>query len=185
MFSNQVLADLFTLVTNSHNICGVTKVITIDGPAGSGKTTLANELSNKLGECPIVHMDDLYGGWNQDLISELPNRIIKTILWPLQNKTAPSYFRFDWHENRFTENIALPVSEFLILEGVGSGHPQLHEFAALTIWIEADPKLLLDRLVARDGEALRAELVKWQTHEAAYFAQLQVKQLADVRISGD
>ncbi len=44
-------------------------IIVIDGRAGSGKSTLALDLQNELfraGESMprLIHMDDLYDGWN-------------------------------------------------------------------------------------------------------------------------
>ncbi|MDP1706768.1 MAG: hypothetical protein Q8L36_03020, partial [bacterium] len=46
--------------------CGNTHVLAIDGRAGSGKTTLANDLSLALSaKSPVslIHMDEIYGGW--------------------------------------------------------------------------------------------------------------------------
>src|SRR5690606_19861061 len=47
--------------------CGEVTVVLVDGPAGSGKTTLAAALEAAAGErgtgCTVVHMDDLYAGW--------------------------------------------------------------------------------------------------------------------------
>ncbi len=45
-------------------------VIAIDGPAGAGKTTLATNLALALAQdlrVQIIHMDDLYDGWDNAL----------------------------------------------------------------------------------------------------------------------
>ena len=39
------LSAVKAAIDNSNALCGDTKIVTIDGPAGSGKTTLANELA--------------------------------------------------------------------------------------------------------------------------------------------
>lgn len=41
---------------------GGTRVVAVDGPAGSGKSTFAARLSAALG-APVVHLDDLIPGW--------------------------------------------------------------------------------------------------------------------------
>lgn len=185
MFNEEILNDLVNRIAKSEKLCGVTRVITIDGPAGSGKTTLANQLSAKLLGCPVVHMDDLYNGWKQDLIGELADRITNQILIPLSDQQPGHYLRYDWHLGKFAESVIVSATNFLILEGVGSGHPKLHDRASLNIWVEANPQVLLGRLIKRDGQALQDELVKWQAHEARYFEQMSIKQLADVALSGD
>src|SRR5262245_52752501 len=43
-------------------------LVVVDGPAGSGKTTLADQLAPRVGDgsggrAQVVHMDDLYEGW--------------------------------------------------------------------------------------------------------------------------
>ena len=49
-------------------------IIAIDGPAGAGKTTLATNIHLALYPnytSTIIHMDDLYNGWDKALSSEL------------------------------------------------------------------------------------------------------------------
>ena len=41
-----------------------TPVVCVDGPAGSGKTTLAAALAASRPAATVVHMDDLYPGWD-------------------------------------------------------------------------------------------------------------------------
>lgn len=185
MFDDSLIDQLVSKVIAAGKFCGRTKVITIDGPAGSGKTTLAAKLSSALSDCPVVHMDDLYSGWNQDLHVELAHRITTEILTPISKEKPAIYKKYDWADEKFKLNEKVDVSDYLILEGVGAGHPEINNRAVLNIWIEANAKTLLDRLVRRDGEHLREQLVKWQTHEARYFEQLSVKDRADVVLSGD
>jgi uridine kinase len=39
------LTDVISAINNSSALCGNSRIVTIDGPAGSGKTTLANEIA--------------------------------------------------------------------------------------------------------------------------------------------
>ena len=44
-----------------------TRLVCVDGPAGSGKTTFAGRLAAALGAgTAVLHMDDLYAGWTLD-----------------------------------------------------------------------------------------------------------------------
>jgi cytidylate kinase len=179
------VGDIVDQVRAADVICGSTRVITIDGPAGSGKTTLAASLAAALADCQIIHMDDLYDGWSQDLDRELAERIETSILERLRLGSQPRYRRYDWHVQAFTDFVAVPRSTYLILDGVGSGNPSLRECIALAIWIESDPQSLVGRVLDRDGGHLRDDMLRWQQHESNYFAAHGVKQAADLHLRGD
>lgn len=185
MSSQQQIFEIAAKIKSCTKFCGRTRVVSIDGPAGSGKSTLAQYLSFELENCQIVHMDDLYDGWKQDLLSEFPIRIDSWILTPLQFKLTGHYLKYNWHHKKFDQIVSVSPNPFLILEGVGSGHPLLSTKISLKIWIEANPNLLLKRLVDRDGELMRDDLVKWQKHEANYFNQAKVREKSDLIVSGD
>ena len=59
--------DIVDLVLSRKPTCGSTRVLAVDGPAGSGKTTLGgrvcDELTSRGHQAVLVHMDDLYDGW--------------------------------------------------------------------------------------------------------------------------
>ena len=52
------LSKVASAIENSAALCGETKIVTIDGPAGSGKTTLATELASQFsktfGEVSVI-----------------------------------------------------------------------------------------------------------------------------------
>jgi cytidylate kinase len=72
----------------------------------------------------------------------------------------------------------------VIIEGVGSGHSSLRENVSLAIWVEADDELLLDRVVQRDGEAVRNEMLSWKARERAYFELHDVRNAAQIHLQG-
>ena len=166
-------------------LCGTTRVITIDGPAGSGKTTLAAALAQELGECAVVHMDDLYEGWSQDLNQDLAERIQNWILTPLELGHDAQHLKYDWIVNAFNEIVAVPRTPFLILEGVGSGNSKLRHYVTLAMWIESDSQLLVERVVERDGEQLRDKIIRWQELESQFHALHKVKDSAHLQLRGD
>jgi len=179
------ITEIADKVRTTTALCASTRVVTIDGPAGSGKSTLANALAHELGDCAVVHMDDMYEGWSQDLNNDLAERIQKWILDPISHGEDAQHMKYDWYVGRFCETVIVPCSKFLILEGVGSGNSQLRNFVSCAVWIESDPDLLVDRVVARDGEELRSEIMRWQIREAEYFALHKVKENAQIRLRGD
>ena len=48
------LTYLKNFVESSNSYCGNSKIISIDGPAGSGKTTLSKSLQNKFLNCFVI-----------------------------------------------------------------------------------------------------------------------------------
>lgn len=185
MFDRKLIKGLAEQIALTLPQCGSTRVVTIDGPAGSGKTTLGSALAEELGDCQLVHMDDLYEGWQQDLVNVLPERINSWILVPLSNGLPGQYLKYNWYSGKYDEIVAVPVTRYLILEGVGSGNTKLNSQTSFNIWVEANSANLLDRLVQRDGKEMLPRLTLWQRHEAEYFDLVPVRTSADVLIKGD
>lgn len=164
--------------------CNAVRLVTIDGPAGSGKTQLAARLLAELGDASVIHMDDLYEGWSKALDPVLFDRIRAWITTPLLNGLAPQHLVFDWVTNSYGSWKTLPKASIVILEGVGSGNSEIRNYVSQSIWIEADPELLLDRVVQRDGEIVRDEMLIWKAREAAYFELHNVKGAAAIHLRG-
>jgi len=160
---------------------GGTRLVCVDGPAGSGKTTFGRLLAAAL-DAPLVHMDDLYAGWT---LVGAGARLAAGVLRPLRAGRPGSYHRYDWHAGAFAASpTVVPVAVGLVVEGCGSSPPALDPFTTLQVWVEAPAGLRLDRGVARDGEPLRAEWLRWQQREAALFAAERTRERADLRVDG-
>lgn len=163
---------------------GQTRLICVDGPAGSGKTTFATRLGAEL-QAPIVHMDDLYEGWDGAFSPHLVERIDAWILTPLRHGVPARHLRYDWLADRFGDWIDLPDAPHLILEGVRSADRGVREHAALVAWVESAPALRLDRVIDRDGEAIRPAMLTFQEREAEHFERQQTRAAADLIVRGD
>src|SRR5689334_11082023 len=96
---------------------GAGRLICVDGPAGSGKTTLAADLAALSGAL-VVHLDDMYEGWGGLL--RAADRV-DSLLLPLARGEPGSYRRWDWHAGDWAETVSVPPVPLLVLEGVGSG----------------------------------------------------------------
>ena len=185
------LFDLSTIraaIENSDALCGNTKIVTIDGPAGSGKTTLANELAVELrnsgGAMSVVHLDELYEGWTGALDQKLFDRIEAWILVPIRCGLVPKFLKYDWFQGKYASWAELPLTPIVIIEGVGSGHSALREYVSQAIWVEADDDLLLNRVIQRDGEIVREEMLIWKDRERTYFELHEVKNAAHIHLRG-
>lgn len=159
-------------------------IITIDGPAGSGKTTLAKKIARNFDDAPIVHMDSLYAGWDNALSADLWHRLKHIVVTPwLREKTA-TFEAYNWHESSFSNVETVHTHQLLIIEGVGASHPSIRELAALSIWVEAPQHLLLNRVLNRDGIHIRDHMLAWQTAEQQYFDEHDIATQSDVSYLG-
>ncbi len=161
--------------------CGSTRVVCIDGPAGSGKTTLAGRLASAVGGAPVVHLDDLYEGWHQDLGAPLASSLRRWLLDPWAQGRPGRFPRYDWaadaYGSEWTEVAAAPVA---ILEGCGSASRLVRSSATVVVWVQADPEVRLRRGLRRDGEAMAAQWPGWQRREARHFEADGTRAAADV-----
>ena len=158
--------------------------LAIDGVAGSGKTTLASRLCGDLKSCQVVHMDDLYEGWNDPLSQRLTAKVIRELLEPFNKQIPIRYQKFDWILNRFDKFEDLKTSNILILEGVGSGQREFRKYLSKTIWVEYDPSQGFDRVIARDGEGIKGEMVNFLLDQNKHFIAELTKNASDYTISG-
>ena len=182
------LSKIQVAIEASSALCGDTKIVTIDGPAGSGKTTLATELSIALadssGAMSVIHLDELYEGWDGALDAKLFERISAWILTPISNGLNPKHLKYDWYQDKFTTWSEVPLTSVVIIEGVGSGHASMRQSVSQAIWVEADEDLLLDRVIQRDGESIRDEMLIWKVREQTYFDSNEVKSAAHIQVIG-
>ncbi len=164
--------------------CGPSRVVCIDGPAGSGKSTLADRLSRALGSAPVVHTDDLYEGWRQDLGRPLAARVEAWLLVPWSAGLPGRHLAFDWVADRYREWVEVPPAPVLILEGCGSGSALIRRFASAVIWVEAPTPERMRRGLQRDGAAMEAQWRAWQAKEDAHFAEDATAAAAMVWVDG-
>lgn len=177
-----------------------TPIILVDGRTGSGKTTFAGELQNRLfqkGESAprVIHMDDLYEGW--DGLQAGVDYLIRQILAPLARREGASWQEYDWTAT----DPATPGKigarsgtwrEFrggtpLIIEGVGSLSRVAAEQADVTVWLEADQEVRQNRIASRNaaGDGDGSWFAMWSAQEADFYAREKSDEIADLVIDAN
>ena len=156
---------------------GDTRLLAIDGPAGSGKTTLARAVADRL-DAPLVRMDDLYPGW--DGLFAVSEEVL-ALLTPLASRRTGSYRRYDWGVGAYRETHHVEPVPVLVLEGVGAGNRAWSDWISVLVWVEAGSRdERLRRGLERDGAHARAHLERWMVDEQRLFAEEGTRDRADL-----
>ena len=175
---NEALRDLFSESAKPL-------VLAIDGPAGSGKSTLASEIARAFAgtyDIEVIHLDELYNGWDDALSEELFLRISQLTAAQRAGK-ATDLAIYDWSAAAFSGSREVKAVQLLIIEGVGSSNHLLHANLTTSIWLDIDQNIGLARVLERDGDEIHDEMVKWQKMESEYFARDLTRERADFILS--
>jgi hypothetical protein len=162
--------------------CGATRLVCVDGPSGAGKTTLAARLAAALGDAPVLHMDDLYPGW--DGLGAAVPLLHDQVVAPLAAGRAARYRPYDWHRGEFDRPRELGTPPVLVVEGAGCGARAIAAHAVLLVWIEAPRDERYRRGIDRDGETYRPHWERWARQEDAHYAAEGSAERADIRVDG-
>jgi uridine kinase len=160
-------------------------LLAIDGPAGAGKTTFAAKLEAELsvdGTVRVIHMDDLYNGWDNALsnpLSEILDRI----------STAHIAGRkfvikiFNWHIMQFDREEIVTPTDYLIIEGVGAAQQIVRETGATTYWLDIEPEVGLQRVLDRDGAHFEVQMRQWQIDQDKHFARDETRENCEFKLT--
>lgn len=115
-------------------------LIAIEGFGGSGKTTLAAALANKLGRAYVIHMDDFIvkekltePSWDKGSFDR--ERLERQVLRPLRDGRAASYQKLIWANNSLSDYVTIPSAKYIIIEGISSYHPDIAHYYDWKIWV--------------------------------------------------
>jgi len=145
----------------------------LDGPAGAGKTTYAAKLEAELSvnaSVKVIHMDDLYNGWDNALsnaLSEILDRISTAHLAGREFVIK----KFNWSTMHFDSEERITPTDFLIIEGVGAAQQIVRESGAITYWLDIEPEIGLQRVLDRDGAHIEVQMRQWQIDQDKHFAR--------------
>jgi uridine kinase len=161
---------------------GPGRLVCVDGPAGSGKTTLAAAVADVVPGTQVVHCDELLQGWRG-----LPGlaTTVRRMLAPLAAGEPGQWVRWDWYVDAWAETHTVEPGGLLVVEGVGSWSPGIADLVGVLVWVEAESSLRLERGLARDGEAMRPQWEQWRLDEDELFQRLGTRRHADLVVSTD
>ena len=174
--SEDLAACVLDLARTRPPTLGAGRLICVDGPAGSGKTSLAAELAARAA-APVVHMDDLYDGW--DGLATVAEHL-SGLLRPLAEGRPGSYRRYDWHAGRYAETVTVDPAPLLVVEGVGSGDRSTADLCTVLVVVTAPDEVRLERGLARDGEVMREDWLGWMSAEREHLAREGTQDRADL-----
>lgn len=166
-------------------------VIAIDGPAASGKTTLAARLASRCG-AQVLHMDDYFlqphqrtperyaePGGNVDR-----ERFLSEALLPLSRGEAYMRRRFDCGSMTLLEGEAAQPAALTIVEGSYSLHPALSPYYDLRVLLDVSPEQQSARILARSGvEKHRQFIERWIPLESHYFTETHIEERCDMQLA--
>jgi uridine kinase len=161
-------------------------LITIDGVAGAGKTTLAKYMAEEYKERAsvyVIHMDDLYDGWIDPLGKALSEKL-ESIAQAHIAGACLELTQYDWQNCRPGHLFTIPSVEMLILEGVGSGQRAIREFVDTKIWINLEPIVGLRRVLARDGYEIEEQMRGFMEAQLNHFIEEGTRDAADFHLNG-
>ena len=152
------------------------QLLCIDGRAGSGKSTVAEQIAATVG-ATVVHTDDLCLGW--DGLAEVPG-LLAELLRPLAEGRSGRYRRYDWVAQQVGEDVVVAPAPLLIIEGVGAGARTLRPWRTALLWLECPAPRRRQRALARDGDAFAPYWDAWAEAEDRYLSEEADRSEADL-----
>jgi hypothetical protein len=163
---------------------GALRLVTVDGFSGAGKTQLAGALAAALGGAPVVHLDDLYPGWD-GLAAAVP-LAVEWVATPLVAGRPARWRRYDWAAGRFAQWVLTRPAEVVLLEGCGAGTGALRPYTSTAIWVRASAAARDRRLRARpDWAGYAPHRDRWAAQESALHGADRTWEHADVVVVND
>lgn len=151
-------------------------IAALEGGAASGKTTLANQIADRL-HCPVIPMDDFFLppalrtetrlaeiGGNIDYL-----RFNAQVAEPLRKGRPVSYDVYDCHREQMTESRVIAPCQVILVEGVYSLHPLYRDAYNLRLFLRTSPETQDARLRERGEWLYRRFQEVWLPLEKAYF----------------
>ena len=161
-------------------------LVALDGRCGSGKTTLAAQLTERFPQSTTVHTDDFYlppsrrvTGWEKIPCANMDiQRLRDEVVAPARAGQAFSYQAY------LPEQCFAP-QPLVIVEGSYSHHPSLAPYYDIRIFVTCSPDEQARRLRKREGERYSNFVERWIPLEEGYFANYSIEENAEMMVVTD
>lgn len=165
-----------------HNRHASAPTFLIDGPSGSGKTTLASEIAkhwNSAVKLQVVHMDDLYPGWDGLAAG---TETASAMLNERAEGQDTHWQRYDWNAEAFQEWHSVDAREPLLIEGCGSMFSGSETLSQVRIWLDAETELRRHRALSRVGENFEEHWTQWDAQFENFLSVHNPRALATLEV---
>jgi len=183
-FMGRVSLDEVVTAFSARPVRGI-RIVGVDGPAGSGKSTLTRRLADRTA-APVVEIDD-FVSWS-DFAGWWP-RFDDQVLQPLLRGEDAHYQIRDFENDPYGRSLGrwktLPWTPLVIFDGVTSTREAVADLLAYRIWVEAPYETRLARGLVRDGAQARHLWLAWMQEERAFFLKDAARERADLLVDGD
>jgi dephospho-CoA kinase len=182
----KLIEALSTQILDQIDRGNQTPIVLIDGRAGSGKSTFAEQLQQQLfrdGESAprVIHMDNIFEGWEG--LSLGSDYMVRFILNPLARKETASWQDWSWVKNERSSWREFSGGTPLIVEGCGALTERSKEHAFLSLWLEAREETRRARWIERERHLDKFDF--WAAQELDFYAREKSQLLADLVIKTD
>ncbi len=166
------------------------KIVSVDGRAAAGKTTVASVLCQVIG-AEIVHMDHFFLPpelRTSERLSEIGGnihyeRFALEVIENLRSGKEFSYRIFDCSQMDYGENKVVKKAPYIVVEGSYSAHPIFNDYADVKVFADVSEEEQMKRIISRNGEKM-AEIFasRWIPMEEAYHSHFNIRENADIII---
>ena len=159
-------------------LCGGRKLVTIDGPCATGKTSLADELAAVFSAF-VVHTDDYVIPHAQKTAERLAvpggncdrERLVREVVAPWKRGEKVMLRKYDFRHDRLLPAEEVPDVRVLILEGSYCNLPEIRQYADLRFFVTASRDTREERLKKRESpQSLQMFHERWIPLEDRYFS---------------
>jgi uridine kinase len=198
-----------TLISNPDLVRAISKIgelmnekdkpilVALDGRSGTGKSTIAKKIAERLGGVEIIADDFWAGGSNDEWDRKSPKekaelaidwkRIRTEVLEPLLAGKSASWQPFDWKAGHGLSQDLLhsEPKPLIVLDGAYSTRPELQDLIDFSILVEIpDDTDRRTRLRERESEEYMNDWHgRWDIAEDYYFSEVRPRESFDFVIS--
>ncbi|MCH5291293.1 MAG: (d)CMP kinase [Treponema sp.] len=166
-----IAARISVLLKKKPNV-----LVAIDGMCASGKSTVAQELSNKC-NASIFHADDFFLPASCCSAERLADsgasidweRLEKEVLEPLVKQQPVKFRKYDCHMQKLLAPIVVLPKHVCIVEGSFSMSPHIERYYDFSVFLKISNYRQVERIMKRNPTNKDDFFNKWIPREENYF----------------